>query len=297
MKTTLLHVYRYNLFLILALLLAGCGPRTTPVPALNFPTAAPSSTPLLIAPSATPAVLPSAVPPSAEPATAVPPTAVPPTAVPPTAQPPAPTAILGATRISFATGATSGLVDGSLQPGETKLFLVGASAGQPLMVSASSFNSDVTFSVVGAHDGRTLVDASQKLSSWQDILTATQDYLIRVYAGASGGNYNLNIITPARINFDPGAISATRTGTTPGGLAVAYILRAGAGQQMDVTLTAPNQSAMLGIYGYQDGQPYLRSAMGLQTFSLQLPATQDYMIQVFPNAGQIASYTLNITVK
>ncbi len=264
---------------VTTLTVLGCGALSTPVPTLAFPTSAPTDTPTIV-PTAT------TIPPTPEPPTAIPPTSV-----------PAPTSIPGAVRINFAAGATAGIVNGELQPGEVQNFLVGASAGQPLMVSTGSYNNDVTFSVIGAKDGKTLLDASQKLTSWQTMLTETQDYLIRVYAGASAENFTLNVITPARINFAPGAVSATETGTTPGGLVVSYILRASANQQMDITLDAPNMSALLSVYGYQDGQPYLRSAAGSQTFSMKLPATQDYVIQVVPNAGQVANYSMNITVK
>jgi hypothetical protein len=264
---------------VTTLTVLGCGALSTPVPTLAFPTSAPTDAPAIV-PTATTA----------------PPTPEPPTAVPPTSAP-SPTSISGAVRINFADSATAGTVNGELQPGEIQNFLVGASAGQPLMVSTGSYNNDVTFSVTGVKDGKTLLDASQKLTSWQAMLTETQDYLIRVYAGASAENFTLNVITPARINFDPGAVSATETGTTPGGLVVSYILRASANQQMDITLDAPNTSALLSVYGYQDGQPYLRSAAGSQTFSMKSPATQDYVIQVVPNAGQVANYSLNITVK
>lgn len=264
---------------VTALTVIGCGALSTPVPTLAVPTLAPTDTPVIV-PTAT----------------TVSPTPEPPTAVPPTAAP-APTSIPGAVRINLAEGATAGVVSGELQPGEVQNFLVGASAGQPLMVSTGSYNNDVTFSVTGVRDGKTLLSASQKLTSWQTMLTETQDYLIRVYAGASTENFSLNVITPARINFAPGAVSITETGTTPGGLVVSYILRASANQQMDITLEAPNMSALLSVYGYQDGQPYLRSAAGSQTFSMKLPATQDYVIQVVPNAGQVVNYILNITVK
>ena len=264
---------------VTALTVLSCGVLSTPVPTLAMPTSAPTDTPVI---ASTPTI--------------VPPTPEPPTAVPPTSAP-APTPIPRAIRINFATGATAGVVSGEMQPGEVQNFLVDASAGQPLMVLTGSYNNDVTFSVTGVKDGKTLLDASQKLTSWQTMLTETQDYLIRVYAGASTENFTLNVITPARIDFAPGAVSVTETGTTPGGLVVSYILRASANQQMDITLDAPNMSALLSVYGYQDGQPYLRSAIGSQTFNMKLPTTQDYVIQVVPNAGQVVNYSLNIVVK
>ena len=286
MKTNKLP-YLISLAACLLLLTACAGPPTLAIPTLAQ-TDTPVPTPVMVT------------------ATLVPTTPAPPTAVPPTAVPPTPTfpptstqvpVTSAAVRIKFAAGATSGSVEGELQPGQTQDFLVGASAQQPLLVSTGSLNNDVTFSIKGQTDGKTLSDVSQKLTSWQTMLTVTQDYLIHVSAGASTEKFTLNVITPARITFAPGAVSAKETGTTPGGLIVSYILRASANQTMDITLDASNLSALLSVYGFQDGQPYLRSVVGSQKFNMKLPATQDYVIQVVPNAGQVASYTLNITVK
>ena len=273
---------KFHYFIALAFtifLLSGCGGPNTSGPTLAIPTAVLTDTPALVMATAT--LNPTEVPPTPIPA----PTS---TTVPPTS---------GAVRIDFAAGTTSGSVEGELQPGQTQDFLVRASAQQPLMVSTDAFNHDITFSVKGVTDGITLLDASQKLSSWETMLAVTQDYLVQVIGGTSTEKFTLNVITPARITFASGAVSAKETGSTPGGRIVSFVLRASANQNMNITLDAPNLSELLSVYGYQDGQPYLRSAVGLQTFSMKLPSTEDYIIQVVPNAGQDANYTLNITVK
>ncbi len=218
---------------------------------------------------------------------------------PPTTPPTNTSAPVGgaAVRIKFATGATSGVQEGQLQPGQSQRFLVGAAAGQPLMVSVNSLNNDVTFSVTGVSDGHVLVAASEQLGSWQTMLTTTQDYLIQVYAGAKTENFTLNIITPARIKFAPGAVSAKLSGATVGGLNVAYVIRANAGQKLQLTLAAPQGNAVLSMYGYQDGQPYLRYVVEQTAFDMTLPATQDYIIQVVPRAGAVADYDLTVEIK
>jgi hypothetical protein len=287
------------LMLAAMLIITGCNlpvgqTAPTAVPSLSFPTAAPTTNPIIVTSTQSPPQPTLALP---EPTTAVPNTAVPATALPPVAAPAQPTSIPGAVRINFDTGATSDIVEGQIQPGQVMNFLVGAGQGQPLTVSTNSYNNDVTFSVTGLKDGKILLDASQKLSSWQTMLSVTQDYLIQVIGGASKENFSLNVITPARINFDPGAISAVRKGTTPNGLNVEYVLRANANQQMDLNLDAPDGNAVLSVYGYQDGQPYLRYVVEATTFSLKLPASQDYIIQVVPRAGGVAKYTLTVTVK
>ncbi len=310
------------LLALAALILSGCTLPSSGVPAtptessLSFPTFAPTYTPDAasgsgagLLPVNTPAdiTVPTAAAqataaPTALPATEVPPTAVPPTAVPPTALPPTavpPTAIPGPVpvRVYFATGATSGFVQGAVNAGKLQNFIVGASQGQPLIVSVDSPNHDVTFSVTGLSNGVTLLGAAQKLASWQTMLSVTQDYLVQVIGGASNQNFTLNVVTPARVVFDAGAISANKNGSTPGGLVVSYILRANANQKMDINLAVTSGEAVLSVYGYQDGNPYLRSVVEAKTFSLILPATQDYIIQIVPKAGQVAAYSINIAIK
>jgi hypothetical protein len=169
--------------------------------------------------------------------------------------------------------------------------------GQPLIVSVESSSQDATLSVVGQNDGKIYLDVAKNIRSWQTLLTTSQDYLITVYPGADAENFTLNVIIPARIAFQSGASSASVQGSTPGGLIVSYVIRGTANQQMDINLNSPDGNAVLGVYGYQDGQPYLRSAAETATFNLKLPTTQDYIIQVVPRAGQVANYTMNVSVK
>ena len=209
----------------------------------------------------------------------------------------APAGSSGAVRIQFATGATSGIQEGQIGAGQSLRFLVGAGADQPLIVSVGSHDNDVTFSVTGVKDGKVLLSRAENLSSWQTMLTTTQDYLIELYGGASNENFTLNIITPARIRFADGAVSEIDHGTTPGGYTVSYVFHAREGQKMKLNLDAPKGNAVLSMYGYQDGQPYLRYVVEQTSFDFTLPATQDYIIQIVPRGGEVAEYTLNVEVK
>jgi hypothetical protein len=304
---------------VAVLVISGCTMRAsqnpTETPSLSFPTFEPTYTPVdnsssgivLLTPSSTPEIsiptLPaqpteSAATTNTPAPTVLPPTSVPPTSVPPTPLP-LPTPIPGPVpvRINFATGATAGVLSGMVDAGNVQNFIVGASMGQPLIVSVDSPNHDITFSVTGLKDGVTLLSAGQKLSSWQTMLSVTQDYLIRVIGGSVKENFTLNVITPARIIFEAGSISANRHGTTPGGWDVSYILRAKANQKMDINLATTSGVAVLSVYGFQDGTPYLRYVVEAKTFSLILPSTQDYIVQVVPKAGQVVTYSLNIAIK
>jgi hypothetical protein len=115
--------------------------------------------------------------------------------------------------------------------------------------------------------------------------------------GAPTANFSLNVTIPVRIVFAPGAVTAQVSGTTSQGRIVTYLLRANGGQTMTVTLNAPANSAGITIYGLEDGQPLIRSQTGATTFTGQLPATQDYVIQVVPFGNSQVNYTLDVTVQ
>jgi hypothetical protein len=234
------------------------------------------------------------------------PTALAPTAVPATftatIPPVPPTPILpAAVRLSYVTGATSGEVMGTIQPGQTLYYVLNAAQGQPMIATLDSTNNDATMTIRTA-GGTALVTAGQNLNM---LLPVTEDYYFYVYGGASPETFSLSIGNPARIQFGVGKNSATYSGKTIGGFTIAppagfdisYALFANQGQKMDLSLNGVGADAVLAVYGFSDGQPYLRYVTEQKTFSMVLPSTQDYIIQVVPRAGMIVNYTLVVTVK
>jgi hypothetical protein len=228
------------------------------------------------------------------------PTSIPPTAILPSATPtppPASTPVLpDATRITFVTGATYGTATGMIQAGQTQNFVLGAQVGQPMISSLSSQNNDATMSII-AGDGTALLSASQGLSNWQGTLPATQDYYFQVIGGTSTENFSLWVSIPSRIEFAPGAISAAVQGKTAGGNITSYVVAAQAGQTMNILLIPIPSAAALTVWGFSDGQPYIRAVVGSTTFNMKLPSTQDYIIDVVPHAGQEVNFNLAIVIK
>jgi hypothetical protein len=76
-----------------------------------------------------------------------------------------------------------------------------------------------------------------------------------------------------------------------------YVAYAFAGQQMDVTINTDPEVAALTIWGFSDGQPYARAQNGVNEFSMTLPSTQDYIIQVVPQGGNVVDYELEIEIQ
>jgi hypothetical protein len=228
-------------------------------------------------------------------------TPIPPTEVPPTATStslPAATPILpAATRINFAPGTTYGTATGNIQAGQTLSFVLKAQQGQPMLASVGSHDNDVTMAIIAA-DGTTLLPATQGRANWQGTLPATQDYYFQVIGGASTENFSLWVSIPSRIQFDPGAISATVSGRTVDGYIASYVVAAQGGQTMNIILVPnPSSAAALTVWGFNDGQPYIRAQLGSTTFNMQLPSTQDYIIDVVPQAGQEVAFTMTVEIK
>jgi hypothetical protein len=216
-----------------------------------------------------------------------------PTSVPPLV--PTTSNLPAATRISFAAGSTQSVSSGSIGAAQNSYYVVRASKDQPMIVMLDSPGSGAKLSIFGAN-GAVLLPASQQLTSWQGILPATQDYYFGI-TGSSGADFLLNVIIPARIQFASGQNQVTLTGQTAGGYGVTYVAYALAGQKMDVTINTDPDVAALSIWGFTDGEPYARAQNGVTNFSMTLPSTQDYIIQVVPQGGQVVNYTVTIKIQ
>jgi LysM repeat protein len=123
--------------------------------------------------------------------------------------------------------------------------------------------------------------------SYSDLLTANPGITnpSLVYAGRV-----LNI--PARIVFATGATSAIVQSHLGANTKQVYLLNAGAGQTLEVTLSAPS-SFTLAITG-ENGST-LQSASSNSTFRGVLPKSQDYLL-VVTAGGSAADYGLTVDI-
>jgi LysM repeat protein len=201
-----------------------------------------------------------------------------------------------ASRLHFLTGATTLDAAYPLPAGQTQSYVLGAAQGQLMRVDVTSDNGDVTFSLA-APGGAALVSASEKRSAWQGKLPATGDYALALYGGAAAQNVHLTLTIAARIQFARGADKITLFGKTVGGYAVTYAAWARQGQVLTVEVSGAGANAALTVRGFADGQTYLSDMMEQTSFSLTLPATQEYIIMVVPRAGAVINYTLTVKIK
>ncbi len=216
-----------------------------------------------------------------------------------------PEMVTDAKRVTFAAGSTSATVSGNLVKNGIDRFVLKAEAGQTLTVKVTS-SANVLFSVSGAN-GDVLKSSGAAGSSWSGTLRATQDYTIALNTpDGNPASYSLQVTIPPpptsapqakRIVFGQGATDATMHGNLAAGQSEHLVLRAQAGQTMNVTLASePRDSVILIIWG-ADGNVLISDHATATKWSGKLPKTQDYYIDLRPIAGKAAEYTIFVTVK
>jgi hypothetical protein len=162
-----------------------------------------------------------------------------------------------------------------------------------MIVTLDTPDQSAKLSIFGDND---VVLLSQG-NNWQGTLPSTQDYYFSITGGVSAQTFTLNVNIPARIEFSAGEDQTLLRGQTVGGYSVMYVAYAFSGQQLDVTINTAPEVAALTIWGFSDGQPYARAQNGVTDFSLTLPATQDYIIQVVPQGGNVVNYEVTVMIK
>lgn len=234
-------------------------------------------------------------PPRETPATATASPEVVATVVPQPTPEPLPTSASGGP-VEMNTGSTDASMDGSVPKDGRVNYLVGAKAGQFMIVKVTAAHPTV-YLEIQAPDGSVLAQAASNLTAWQGILPAAGDYRISVVAQGGPENYNLNIVIPVQVKFDPGAVSIELKGQIGSRRVNAYLLRALKDQNMMAVVNTPKNDVYLAIYGIEDGQPLVRSEAGSTYALVKLPATQDYRIDLVSVGDTPENYSVTFFVK
>jgi hypothetical protein len=200
-----------------------------------------------------------------------------------------------AERIRFETGAVSAQVEGFLPSASTKVYVLGAAAGQIMSIESWTNSGPFRFTVTSAN-GTTLGSGNQG-ERWSGVLPRTEDYRITLQSpnDAPAAHYGLVVtvvnaapaptptpVPPAaaeRIRFPRGATSVTLTGYVDLYTPARYVLRALRGQTMTVDLSTLYGNATRVTVRDANGN-FLGSANTDERWSGYLPATGDYYVEV-----------------
>ena len=142
----------------------------------------------------------------------------------------------------------------------------------------------------------TSLSGTGSTTGFRGYLPRTGNYLLTISAGSKAVSYSMDVSIPQRISFKWGTTSDTLTGSLKAHQSHDYILRAGAGQWMEINITpdVAENSPQIIVYGV-DGT-VLQSGMGEATnFKGLLPLSQDYFVTVRAGEKDVA-FSMNVII-
>ncbi len=212
---------------------------------------------------------------------------------------------LPADRLALTPDSSSVLAEGTLQPGQTRRYVIAGEAGQALRAVFPT-GLGIKLTLFGA-DGSVLVGEEAYANSWQGLLPKTQDYFLDVTSIAGVPvEYGLQVSmppppppaasnsSPEAIRFPPGGSTAQVEGSLRPGETRSYIVEGQAGQEMWVRFQR-GVAVKLVIYG-ADGVALLPAEANAASWQGRLPATQSYYLEVRGISAGAESYVLEVEV-
>jgi hypothetical protein len=196
-------------------------------------------------------------------------------------------------RIEFLPDATTAMLHGVIGPAELQTFVLRADLGQPLLVEVASAGNDVHLAL-RTEGGTSILSPDSEQTGWRGAAPDTEDYYVGVQGGSAARAFTLSVKEPRKIRFKEGAASARILDRAVGGASMAYSVLAIKGEELDLGLSGVGSKAALGVTGYVDGKVYLDAQDGETSFSMEVPLTQDYIVEVVPSGGKTLSFALGI---
>lgn len=95
-------------------------------------------------------------------------------------------------RVRFARGRTSTVIKDAVVRGTRDRYILGARAGQTLIVHISSVEDNAVFDIYGP-GGKRILDGAQETTDWTGELPRTGDYVIEVGGTRGNATYTLEV--------------------------------------------------------------------------------------------------------
>lgn len=208
-------------------------------------------------------------------------------------------------RITFGPGQTSATVNGQVRPDRQARYVLRANAGQLLVLSLSGQPINTVDVTVSGPDGAVLSTARDPLFGLVTDLPASGDYTLMLStAWSTGATYVMDVVIPpppaaepARIAFATGATSAMVSGGLDfGGDVDAWVVRAAAGQSMQITAAA-NPGTWMNLFVYDAAGRLVANGDDTMGVAFPVPASGDYTILVATiQAAPPVNYSLTVSL-
>mgnify|MGYP005848269761 CR=1 FL=1 len=195
-------------------------------------------------------------------------------------------------QIMFPHMGTASSLRGSVGAGQIQEYLLTAFAGQTMILELRPSQPAVHLAVSGWDDDAALLPPSANATRWHGLLPTTQDYLITVAARGQAAEFTLDVIIPETLVPQAGH-AATSLRQLPADQRAHYLVVGEAGQKLSLNLRLAEGQAALAVTGLEDRNDLLPASARLTSWSMALPRSQPYLIEVIPDGGPVR-YSLEL---
>ncbi|MGI8668803.1 MAG: hypothetical protein ACR2J3_03035 [Aridibacter sp.] len=212
------------------------------------------------------------------------------------------------TAVKFAKGKASRSYSDAVVRATSNTYILGASAGQNMSVSISSTEDNAEFRVIAPNGKRIAGTQEDGVTNFNETLPASGNYKIVVTPSRGNATYKINFAISAKeqqsetretsggltttVKFRKGGSGASYENAVIRGERNTYILGAGGGQFMNVSISSVEANADFSIIA-PNGQTL---AAETTNWNGQLPMNGKYRIVVASIRGN-ATYRINFAVK
>lgn len=210
-------------------------------------------------------------------------------------------------RIEFGPGQTSAELSGQVAVGLPPVeYVIRVMAGQMLITNLSS-NPQASADITVRDMAGNVLNFGRAPTELGTTIPNGSDYLIVVSTMSTNAvQFTLRVTVPplpgagaTRIQFAPGATSATVTGDLPfGGDLDSWVVRALAGQTMNVSLGVNEATGWVNVFVYNEAGQLIGSGTDVSDAAVPLATTGDYRIVVssIQAAGPL-SYSMTVDIR
>ena len=207
-------------------------------------------------------------------------------------------------RITFGPGQSGVTVNGLLRASLSASYLVEVAPGQILVISLSGHPANTVDVAVSDASGAVLNSARDPLQGMNTTITTGGDATIRLSTTSpTDVTYVMTVVVPpppgapTRINFAPGAESATVNGSLAfGGDVDSWIFRGGAGQALNLGVSA-DAGGWMNLFVYDAAGRMIGSGTDSTGVALPLPADGDYTVTLSTiQAAPPVNYALTVSL-
>lgn len=201
------------------------------------------------------------------------------------------------TKVRFPYLSTGVQITGNLPANQSQTYLLRSFQDQSFLAKISTNNNDLVLAL-RRENGQLITPVKDEGNNYEWLLPASEEYRLEVIGTGQPADYWLQVDIPRVVRFPSGSYGMVEYGRVNPGQTILYRLRATPGQEMTLRLTAPQNSASLGVFGLESGTQILSPDEDITQWRGQLPSgNTHYIVQVTGWGSVSVDYSLEFSIR